>query len=121
MESEGPSTFATDEALTRKVRETGRVINAVVLVATGENGDGHGEVLTMRVATSETGAASNEFFADLVARGLAGVEIVKSDARGPGGGHHCEPAQRDVWQHNAADRTEIHPQRHVLRVMGHST
>ena len=34
----------------------------------------------MRVATSETGAAWNGFFADLVARGLAGVRLVTSDA-----------------------------------------
>ena len=34
----------------------------------------------MRVATSETGAAWNEFLADLVARGLAGVRLVTSDA-----------------------------------------
>jgi len=34
----------------------------------------------MRVATSETGPAWNEFFADLVARGLAGVRLVTSDA-----------------------------------------
>jgi transposase-like protein len=32
------------------------------------------------VATSETGAAWNEFFADLVARRLAGVRLVTSDA-----------------------------------------
>ncbi|GAB2644876.1 hypothetical protein GCM10027270_35570 [Nocardioides ginkgobilobae] len=63
-----------------KVREGGRVINAAVLLATGVNGDGHREVLGMRVATSETGAAWNEFFADLVARGLSGVRLVTSDA-----------------------------------------
>ena len=34
----------------------------------------------MRVATAETGAAWNEFFADLAARGLAGVRLVTSDA-----------------------------------------
>ena len=44
------------------------------------NGDGHREVLGIRVATSETGPAWNEFFADLVARGLAGVRLVTSDA-----------------------------------------
>ena len=49
-----------------KVGEGGRVINAVVLVATGVNGDGHRKVLGMRVATSETGAAWNEFSADRV-------------------------------------------------------
>lgn len=63
----------------RKVREGGRVINAVVL-ATDVNGDGHREVLGMRVATSETGPAWNEFFADLVARGLTGVRLVTCDA-----------------------------------------
>src|SRR5699024_7380422 len=46
----------------------------------GVNGDGHREVLGMRVATSETGAAWNSFFADLVARGLGGVRLVTSDA-----------------------------------------
>ena len=44
------------------------------------NGDGHREVLGLRVATSETGSAWNEFFADLVARGLTGVRLVTSDA-----------------------------------------
>ena len=76
----GPFTFVAADALTMKVREAGRVINAVVLVATGVNGDGHREVLGMRVATAETKTAWNEFFADLVARGLAGVRLVTSDA-----------------------------------------
>lgn len=76
----GPFTFVTADALTMKVREGGRVINAVVLLATGVNNDGHREVLGIRVATAETGAAWNEFFADLVARGLTGVRLVTSDA-----------------------------------------
>ena len=76
----GPFTFVAADALTMKVREGGRVINAVVLVATGVNDDGHREVLGVRVATSETGAAWNSFFADLVARGLTGVRLVTSDA-----------------------------------------
>lgn len=59
-----------------KVREGGWVTGAVVLIATGVNGDQHREVLGMRVATSQTGAAWNEFFADLTARGLAGVRLV---------------------------------------------
>ncbi|GAA3587982.1 MULTISPECIES: IS256 family transposase [Pseudonocardiaceae] len=76
----GPFTFLAADALTMKVREGGRVINAAVLLATGVNGDGHREVLGMRVATAETGTAWNEFFADLVARGLTGVRLVTSDA-----------------------------------------
>ncbi len=80
LDAAGPFTFIAADALTMKVREGGRVINAVVLLATGVNGDGHREVLGLRVATSETGTAWNEFFADLVARGLAGVRLVTSDA-----------------------------------------
>jgi putative transposase len=76
----GPFTFVAADALTMKVREQGRVVNAVVLVATGVNGDGHREVLGVKVATSETKEAWNVFFADLVARGLSGVKLVTSDA-----------------------------------------
>ena len=80
LDEAGPFTFVAADALTMKVREGGRVVNAVALLATGVNGDGHREVLGLRVATSETGSAWNEFFADLVARGLAGVRLVTSDA-----------------------------------------
>jgi putative transposase len=76
----GPFTFVAADALSMKVREAGRVVNAVVLVATGVNADGHREVLGVKVATSETREAWNVFFADLVARGLAGVKLVTSDA-----------------------------------------
>jgi len=80
----GPFTFVAADALTMKVRENGRVVNAVVLVATGVNSDGHREILGLKVATSETHAAWNGFFADLVARGLTsgpdGVLLVTSDA-----------------------------------------
>src|SRR3954453_13948266 len=68
----GPFTFMSADALTMKVRENGRVVNAVVLVATGVNADGHREVLGLKVATSETRQSWNSFFADLVARGLTG-------------------------------------------------
>ena len=80
LDSSGPFTFVAADALTMKVREAGRVINAVVLVATGVNGDGHREVLGCKVTTAETKEAWNVFFADLVARGLAGVRLVTSDA-----------------------------------------
>jgi putative transposase len=76
----GPFTFVAADALTMKVREGGRVVNAVVLVATGVNADGRREVLGLQVATAETAVAWNSFFADLVARGLAGVRLVTSDA-----------------------------------------
>lgn len=80
LDEAGPFTFVAADALTMKVREGGRVISAVVLLATGVNGDGHREVLGLRVATSETHAAWNTFWADLVARGLRGVRLVTSDS-----------------------------------------
>ncbi|MBO1029688.1 IS256 family transposase, partial [Micrococcus luteus] len=76
----GPFVFLAADALTMKVREGGRVVNAVAMVATGVNADGRREVLGLRVATTESGAGWNEFFADLVARGLAGVALVTSDS-----------------------------------------
>jgi putative transposase len=76
----GPFTFVAADVLTMKVREGGRVTGTVVLVATGVNGDGRREVLGLQVATSETGPAWNAFFADLVARGLTGVQLVTSHA-----------------------------------------
>jgi transposase-like protein len=53
----GPFTFVAADALTMKVREGGRVINAVVVVATGVNADGRREVLGLQTATSATGPA----------------------------------------------------------------
>ena len=80
LDDAGPFTFVAADALTMKVREHGRVVNAVVLIATGVNADGHREVLGVKVTTSETKEAWNAFFADLVARGLSGVLLVTSDA-----------------------------------------
>jgi len=76
----GPFTFMAADALTMKVREGGRVVNTVVMVATGVNADGRREVLGVQTATSETGPAWNTFLADLTARGLTGVQLVTSDA-----------------------------------------
>lgn len=68
------------DALTMKVRGGERVINTVVLLGTGLNGNGHREVLGTRVATGQTGTVRNSFFADLLARGLSGVRLITSDA-----------------------------------------
>lgn len=80
LDQVGPFTFVAADALTMKVREDGHVVNAVVLVATGVNGDGHREVLGCKVTTAETRETCNVFFANLVASGLAGVRLVTSDA-----------------------------------------
>ena len=76
----GPFTFVAADALVLKVREGGRVVGVHTLVATGVNADGHREILGLHVTTSEDGAGWLAFFRDLVARGLAGVKLVTSDA-----------------------------------------
>lgn len=44
LDDAGPFTFVAADALTMKVREGGRVINAVVLVASGVNADGRPQI-----------------------------------------------------------------------------
>ncbi|WP_380163420.1 IS256 family transposase [Jannaschia sp. R86511] len=76
----GPYTFVAADALVMKVREGGRVVNVHALLATGVNADGHREILGLQVTSAEDGAGWLAFFRDLVARGLAGVRLVTSDA-----------------------------------------
>jgi putative transposase len=76
----GPYGFVWLDALIIKVREHGRVVNTAALVATGVNADGHREILGLEVGAAEDGAAWTAFLRSLVARGLAGVKLVCSDA-----------------------------------------
>jgi putative transposase len=76
----GPYAFVWLDALVVKVREGGRVANTAALVATGVNADGHREVLGLEVGAAEDGAAWTALLRSLVARGLAGVKLVVSDA-----------------------------------------
>jgi transposase-like protein len=77
---QGPYTYVWMDALTQKVREGGRIINVAVVIAVGVNADGHREVLGLDVITTEDGAGWLAFLRGLVARGLAGVSLVISDA-----------------------------------------
>jgi putative transposase len=72
----GPYRFVQADALTLRVREGGRT----VLIATGVNADGKREILGFEVTSAEDGAGWLAFFRGLVARGLAGVALVTSDA-----------------------------------------
>jgi len=76
----GPYTYVWVDALTQKVREGGRIVNVVAVVATGVNVDGHREILGVDVFTTEDGAGWTAFLRGLVARGLSGVQLVISDA-----------------------------------------
>jgi len=68
------------DALVVKCREGGRTPSVAIVVATGVNASGHREILGVDVMTVEYGAAWLAFLRGLVSRGLAGVQLVISDA-----------------------------------------
>ena len=75
-----PYPYLTLDALVVKCREGGRTVNACVVHAVAVNREGFRESLGLDVVTSEDGAAWLAFLRSLVARGLAGVRLVTSDA-----------------------------------------
>ena len=75
-----PFPYLTLDALVVKCREGGRTVNACVVHAVAVNNEGFRESLGLDVVTSEDGAAWLAFLRSLVARGLAGVRLVTSDA-----------------------------------------
>jgi len=78
--SEAPFPYLTLDALVVKCREGGRTVNACVVHAVAVNAEGFRESLGLDVVTQEDGAAWLAFLRSLVARGLAGVRLVTSDA-----------------------------------------
>jgi transposase-like protein len=78
--SGAPFAYLTLDALVVKCREGGRTVNACVVHAVAVNAEGFRESLGLDVVTSEDGAAWLAFLRSLVARGLAGVRLVTSDA-----------------------------------------
>jgi putative transposase len=63
-----------------KARVNRRVVSQAIVVATGVRADGWREVLGFAVGDSEDGAFWTAFLCSLKARGLAGVQLVISDA-----------------------------------------
>jgi transposase-like protein len=63
-----------------KARVNRRVVSQAVVIATGVAADGHREVLGCAVGDSEDGAFWTGFLRSLKARGLAGTQLVISDA-----------------------------------------
>jgi putative transposase len=63
-----------------KARVDGRVVSRAVVIATGVTVDGGREVLGLDVGDSEDGAFWTAFLRSRKARGLAGVQLVISDA-----------------------------------------
>ncbi len=63
-----------------KVRRSGRIVSAAVIVAVGANAEGRREVLGLAVGPSEAEPFWTEFLRGLARRGLRGVKLVISDA-----------------------------------------
>jgi putative transposase len=68
------------DATSLKARVDGRVVSRAVVIATGVTADGGREVLGLDVGDSEDGAFWTALLRSLKARGLAGVQLVISDA-----------------------------------------
>jgi transposase-like protein len=75
-----PFPYVFLDATSCKARVNHRVVSQAVVVATGVAADGHREVLGFDVGDSEDGAFWTAFLRSLKARGLAGVQLVISDA-----------------------------------------
>jgi len=75
-----PYPYLMLDALELKCRDGGRIVNVCLIHAVAVNRDGYRESLGLDVVTSEDGSAWTAFLRGLVARGLAGVRLVTSDA-----------------------------------------
>src|SRR5260370_26359815 len=74
--------FVVVDALVVKVREDERVRGLSGLLAIGVNAAGHREILGLQLGDSESEASWSSFLGWLKRRGLAGVDLVVSDAHG---------------------------------------
>jgi putative transposase len=86
-----------------------RVVAQAVVIATGVTADGRREVLGFDVGDSEDGAFWTAFLRSLRARGLAGVQLVISDAH-----EGLKQAIRAVMLGAAWQRCRVHFLRNVL-------
>jgi len=92
-----------------KVRINQRVVSQAVVIATGVSADGKREVLGCAVGDSETEAFWTEFLRDLRDRGLAGVQLVISDAH-----RGLTNAVTAILQGAAWQRCRVHFMRNAL-------
>lgn len=109
---EGPYPYLWLDATFVKVRKEGRVVSMAVVIAIGVRSSGEREVLGIDVGPSEDGAFWLQFLRGLVARGLAGVELVISDAHQGLKGAIAAVLQGAAWQ-----RCRVHFVRNALALV----
>ncbi|MGN6130812.1 MAG: IS256 family transposase [Nocardioidaceae bacterium] len=95
-----------------KARVNRRVVSQAVVIATGVTADGRREVLGFDVGDSEDGAFWTAFLRSLKARGLAGTQLVISDAH-----TGLKAAIASVLLGAAWQRCRVHFMRNVLAVV----
>src|SRR5581483_2387540 len=109
---EGAYPYVWLDATFLKVRENGRVVSMAVVIAVGVQATGEREVLDLAVGHSEDGAFCTQFLRGLVARGLAGVKLVISDAHEGLKGAIAAVLQGAAWQ-----RCRVHFVRNALTLV----
>jgi len=96
------------DARYEKVRQDGQVRDAAVLIATGVDRAGRRQVLGVSVSLSEQEVHWRQFLRGLVTRGLAGVQLVISDAHSG-----LQAARRAVFGGVPWQRCQFHLQQNA--------
>jgi len=109
---DGPYPYLWLDATFLKVRQDGRVVSMAVVIAIGVRASGEREVLGLDVGPSEDGAFWLQFLRGLVARGLAGVRLVTSDAH-----QGLKDAIAAVLQGASWQRCRVHFVRNALALV----
>ena len=104
----GEITYLYLDARYEKVRQDGQVRDAAVLIATGVDRAGRRQVLGVSVSLSEQEVHWRQFLQGLVSRGLAGVQLVISDAHSG-----LQAARRAVFGGVPWQRCQFHLQQNA--------
>jgi putative transposase len=106
---EGKYPYLWLDALYLKVRQNHRIVSLALVIAIGVKESGEREVLGYDVGASEEEAFWRHFLRGLVQRGLAGVQLVISDAH-----HGLKRAILEVLCGASWQRCRVHFMRNVL-------
>lgn len=101
------------DARYEKVRRGGRIISQGILIVLGINSEGMREILAVEVADTENETTWSDLFRDLKRRGLAGVQLVTSDAH-----EGIKAAVARYFQGASWQRCQFHFISNLLRLVG---
>lgn len=101
--------FILVDALVLDIRRDEAIRSTAALIAYGINEDGQRETLDLHIADSESEASWDDFFKQLKARGLSGVDLVTSDAHGG-----LVKALKRNFQGAQWQRCQVHFTRNIL-------